>query len=80
MPSQTTEFEHPLEAVPDALLGVDTAGVIRLANRQAESLFGYDRDHLIGMPVEELVPESLRQVHTGRATTQLPGLGRWAPI
>jgi PAS domain S-box-containing protein len=65
MPSQTTEFEHLLEAVPDALLGVDEAGVIRLANRQGESLFGYERDDLIGMPVEHLVPESLRLVHHG---------------
>ena len=63
MPSQTTEFEHLLEAVPDALLGVDEAGVVRLANRQGESLFGYERDDLIGMPVEQLMPESVRLVH-----------------
>ena len=31
MPSQTTGFDGPLEAVPDALVGVDMAGVIRFA-------------------------------------------------
>jgi len=63
MPSQTTKFGNLLEAMPDALLGVDTAGVIRIANHQAESLFGYDREDLIGSRIEMLVPESLRQVH-----------------
>jgi len=40
-------------------VGVDQAGVIRFVNHQTESLFDYDRDDLIGQPVETLVPESL---------------------
>ena len=52
-----------LEAMPDALVGVDRAGVICLVNRQAEALFGYDRDALVGQLVETLVPESFRMVH-----------------
>ena len=52
-----------MEAVPDALLGVDHAGVIRFVNHQTESLFGYDRDDLIGAPIETLVPESVRPAH-----------------
>jgi PAS domain S-box-containing protein len=63
MSSKMTNFETLLEAVPDALVGVDHAGVIRFVNRQTELLFGYDRDELIGAPLETLVPESLRPVH-----------------
>ena len=63
MSSKTTKFEGLLEAVPDALVGVDHAGVIRFVNHQTELLFGYDRDDLIGAPMETLVPESLRPVH-----------------
>ena len=63
MSAKTTKFEGLLEAVPDALLGVDHAGVIRFVNRQRELLFGYERDDLIGAPLETLVPESLRPVH-----------------
>jgi PAS domain S-box-containing protein len=56
-------FEALLESVPDAMVGVDREGVIRFVNRQTEVLFGYDRDELVGAPLETLVPESLRQVH-----------------
>lgn len=56
-------FESLLEAAPIALVGVDQAGVIVFVNRQTELLFGYDRDTLIGQPVEMLVPESFRTVH-----------------
>jgi PAS domain S-box-containing protein len=63
MPSQTMGFEELLEAMPDALLGVDKAGVIRFVNHQTELMFDYPREDLVGEPVEMLVPESLRQVH-----------------
>jgi PAS domain S-box-containing protein len=56
-------FEKLLEAVPDALVGMDQQGVIRFVNRQTETLFGYDRDQLIGQPIEMLVPESLWQIY-----------------
>jgi PAS domain S-box-containing protein len=60
---KTTRFESLLEAVPDALVGMDQEGVIRFVNRQTESLFGYDRDDLIGQPVEMLLPEPLWQIY-----------------
>ena len=63
MSSKTRKFEGLLEAVPDALVGMDQAGVIRFVNHQTELLFGYDREDLIGAPLEILVPESLRPVH-----------------
>ena len=63
MSSRTTRFEKLLEAVPDALVGMDQNGVIRFVNRQTESLFGYDRDDLIGQPIQTLVPESLWQIY-----------------
>jgi PAS domain S-box-containing protein len=61
--SKATRFEIMLEAVPDALVGMDQKGVIRFVNRQTELLFGYDRDNLIGLPVETLVPEPLWQIY-----------------
>jgi PAS domain S-box-containing protein len=56
-------LEHLLESVPDAVVGVDEAGVIRLVNRLTETLFGYERDDLLGAPVEMLVPGHARPGH-----------------
>ena len=52
-----------LQASPDGLLVVDAAGIIRLANRSAESIFGYDAGCLVGLPVEALVPDEQRAAH-----------------
>jgi len=61
--SEATKFESLLEAVPDALVGMDTSGVIRFVNHQSELLFGYERDDLVGEHVETLVPEVLWHVY-----------------
>ena len=63
MSSKTTKFEHLLEAVPDASVGMDQQGLIRFVNRQTESLFGIERDQLIGRPIETLVPENFCQIY-----------------
>jgi hypothetical protein len=57
------KFQGLLEAAPDAILAVDAEGRIHLVNRQAEALFGYSRDELIGQPLDELVPARVRDVH-----------------
>ena len=54
-PSQTLEREL-LEFAPDAVVGVDERGEIRLVNSRTEAVFGYSRDELIGNPIEMLVP------------------------
>jgi PAS domain S-box-containing protein len=54
-----------LEAAPDAILAIDTAGRIVLVNAQAERLFGYRRSALLGQPIELLVPDNVRTVHPG---------------
>ena len=75
--SKALRFENLLEAVPDALVGMDQKGLIRFVNRQTESLFGYDRDELVGQPIQMLVPEPLWQIYarTVRITSQTPGPG-----
>jgi diguanylate cyclase (GGDEF)-like protein/PAS domain S-box-containing protein len=52
------DLQELLDAVPDAMVVVDRRGRIRLANRQAERMFGYERQALVGQPVEVLVPNS----------------------
>lgn len=52
-----------LEAVPDAIVAVNDAGIIVQVNSQTEVLFGYTRSELIGQSIEILVPERQRQQH-----------------
>jgi PAS domain S-box-containing protein len=61
-------FQALVEAGPDAIVAVDHEGVIRLVNEQTERLFGYDRQELLGHPVEVLVPESVRAIHPAHRT------------
>jgi PAS domain S-box-containing protein len=42
---------------------VDRHGRIALVNAQAERLFGYRRDELVGQPVEMLVPDAVKTAH-----------------
>jgi two-component system, NarL family, sensor histidine kinase DevS len=60
--SQTLEREL-LEFAPDAVVGVDEQGEIKLVNSRTEAVFGYTRDELIGLPVEMLVPGAAQSDH-----------------
>ena len=57
-------YRDLLESAPDAVVLIDSEGRILLVNRQAERLFGYARDELLGIPVEVLVPEQFRKAHS----------------
>ena len=57
-------FRELLEAAPDAIIEVDREGRIVLLNLVTETLFGYQREELLGQPLEILIPEALRAAHT----------------
>jgi PAS domain S-box-containing protein len=56
-------FQAMLDAAPDAMVGVNRDGVIVMVNVQTESVFGYQRDDLLGERIEVLIPERVRDVH-----------------
>jgi PAS domain S-box-containing protein len=56
-------FRGLIDAAPDAMVCVDSAGVIVLVNAQTERLFGYRREELAGQPVEILVPDAIKAGH-----------------
>ncbi len=56
-------FRELIDAAPDGILVTDQRGRIVLVNAEAERMFGYARDELLGKPVEVLVPERIRRHH-----------------
>lgn len=57
------QFRLVVESAPNAMVLVNSAGAITLVNSQAEKLFGYPRNELIGKKVEMLIPLRLRSRH-----------------
>ena len=51
------------ELAPDAMMVSDPDGSILELNAEAEKIFGYSREELIGQNIEKLIPERLRDVH-----------------
>ena len=56
-------FRSLFAAYPDALLLVDLQGVIARANPAALALLGYEAAELVGLSVDELVPDAIRPRH-----------------
>lgn len=58
------KFFGLLESAPDAMVITGFDGKIVMINAQAERIFGYSRDEIIGKEVEILVPERFHHKHT----------------
>ncbi len=69
MHPKATRFEEMLEAVPEALVGMDQNGKIRFVNSHTESQFGYARDQLIGQSIDILVPQPFGQIYAEHRQT-----------
>ncbi len=58
-------FRATVESAPTAMVMVDQAGSIVLVNAFTETLFGYQREELLGCSVEILLPARYRAAHPG---------------
>jgi len=56
-------FRALLEGAPDAMIICDGEGRIVLLNAEAERLFGYAREELIGGSIDVLMPDRFRGLH-----------------
>ncbi|KAA0593264.1 PAS domain S-box-containing protein [Azospirillum lipoferum] len=58
-------FRLVVESAPNAMVMVNSRGMIEMINTQTERVFGYTRRELLGQPVEILVPTRLAGHHPG---------------
>jgi diguanylate cyclase (GGDEF)-like protein/PAS domain S-box-containing protein len=72
---QERNFRRLIDAAPDALVTSDSHGLIRMANRRAEVLFGYPRELLLGNPVAMLFAERERERFLATSSELLRGQG-----
>jgi PAS domain S-box-containing protein len=56
-------FRELIDAAPDGVIVSDPEGRIVLANAEAERMFGFARDELLGQPIDVLVPARSRSQH-----------------
>lgn len=56
-------FQALVDLAPDGIILVHPSGRIVFVNGQAERLFGYSADEVVGQTIEYLVPERFRDVH-----------------
>ena len=59
-------FRRLLESQAEAIVIVDGDGEIVIVNEQAERMFGYRRDELLGQRIELLIPRRLREAHVSQ--------------
>jgi PAS domain S-box-containing protein len=66
-------FRVLIESAPDAMVIVSEDGDIEIVNQQAERMFGYLRDEMLGQKIEMLLPEQVRQAHIAHRNRYIDG-------
>lgn len=62
-PLSNDAFREIFQSMSEGIVMVDEAGVIVVANPNAELIFGYEKNELNGMMLEHLLPERYRTRH-----------------
>ncbi|OLE58653.1 MAG: hypothetical protein AUG17_06430 [Crenarchaeota archaeon 13_1_20CM_2_53_14] len=58
-----SRFETLVDSAPDAMVIADAQGRIVQVNSQTEALFGYAREEVLNLKVEDLIPQRFRTGH-----------------
>ena len=59
---KSQELDDMLEVAPEAIVVVNPDRSIHRINSQVSEMFGYERDELIGLPIETLIPKRFHVV------------------
>ncbi len=79
IPSHDWLCQQIVEGAPDAIIFVDSDGVIRLWNAGAEAMFGHGAAEATGQTLDLIIPERLRERHwEGYRTVMSSGVTKYA--
>jgi adenylate cyclase len=56
-------LEAVLESANDAIITIDSSGIILQWNSYAATLFGYSREETVGGPLDKMIPKRFRDLH-----------------
>lgn len=56
-------FRSVIEASNDAMIEINSGGLITLFNKAAEKIFGYSREEVLGSSISCIIPEKYRESH-----------------
>ena len=68
------KYRDLLDSLQEGVLGVNEQGMITFANRRLSHMLGYSEQEMLGKPVEELAPESQREIAVKRVERNRIGL------
>ncbi|MDQ6772032.1 MAG: YceI family protein [Candidatus Dormibacteraeota bacterium] len=80
-PSQTApdQLRSLVEAAPEAVVGIDAAGLVTICNAHTESVLGWSRDELVGRPFLATIVASRYREVLEHLLADLGGSGRAGP-
>ena len=56
-------FSSVVETASDAIITVDSCGIVVFGNKSIEKVFGFTQEELLGKPVTIIIPERFRNIH-----------------
>ena len=58
-------FRLFMESAPNAMVMINSSGLVEMVNGQTEQMFGYSQVEILGQSIEMLFPERFREPHPG---------------
>jgi PAS domain S-box-containing protein len=56
-------FRSVVETASDAVINIDSQGIITFWNKAAQTIFGFSADEILGKPLTAIMPQRFRQAH-----------------
>lgn len=74
--TQTAFLSAIVESAVDAIININSCGIIDSVNPAAEQMFGFSADEMVGQNIKMLMPEPYRGDHDGHLGNYLDGAPR----